>query len=89
MSVGFVLFLFGAGDRGRTCMEIHRILSPARLPIPPRPHMPRVLGVISEKKSLLPKGEKCEKKEVQGITEIEEILQMSVARLAVIKPKER
>ena len=30
----------GAVDRGRTCMSVgHKILSLARLPIPPRPHI--------------------------------------------------
>ncbi len=32
------VFLFGTGNRGRTCTVTHRILNPARLPIPPYPH---------------------------------------------------
>ena len=33
------LLLHGAGNRGRTCTVSHRILNPARLPIPPCPQM--------------------------------------------------
>ena len=37
------LFLFGTGNRGRTCTVTHRILNPARLPIPPYPH---ITGIV-------------------------------------------
>ncbi len=33
-----LLLFYGAGNRGRTCTVAHRILNPARLPIPPYPH---------------------------------------------------
>ena len=34
----FGLFWYGADNRNRTCTVAHRILSPARLPVPPYPH---------------------------------------------------
>ena len=34
-----ILADFGADNRDRTCMVAHRILNPARLPIPPHPHV--------------------------------------------------
>ena len=39
--------IFGADNRDRTCMVAHRILNPARLPIPPYPHMCRPLNVCA------------------------------------------
>ena len=46
LSLGFVLFLFGAAGRGRTGTigEDRGILSPLRLPIPPQRHI--TLGII-------------------------------------------
>ena len=37
--LGFGFLAFGAGDRGRTCTNEHKILNLTRLPIPPHPHI--------------------------------------------------
>ncbi len=36
IGLGFGFVLFGAPDRNRTCTVSHRILNPARLPVPPQ-----------------------------------------------------
>lgn len=62
----------GAVDRGRTCMSVgHKILSLARLPIPPRPHITCIVYYLFRKytslflnffkKFLLFKSKKCKK----------------------------
>ena len=43
IGLGFGFLLLGAGNRGRTCTNEHKILNLARLPIPPYPR--RMSGV--------------------------------------------
>ena len=42
----FGFILFGAGNRGRTCMVSRQILSLVRLPIPPYPQTKRLYHLI-------------------------------------------